>query len=161
MLVFAGCAWYNIKMLRKLVPEIPNACSKENAARITPTALSFVGDAVQTLYVRAKLVCSSDAKTGLLHVLAAKEVNATAQAHAVKRMEAVLTEEEAGVYKRCRNAKQNTMAKHASAVDYKLASGLEGLLGYLYLTGNSERAEELLTYAYDDVQGSENSTTES
>ncbi len=138
-------------MRRRLVPVIPNSYSKEDATRITPTALSFIGDAVQTLYVRTKLVSSSDAKTGLLHVLVAKEVNATAQAHAAKKIEAVLTEEEISIYKRCRNAKQNTMAKHATAIDYKLASGLEGLIGYLYLIGNSERAEVLLMYAYDNV----------
>ena len=64
----------------------------------------------------------------------------------------MLTEDEVDVYKRCRNAKQSTMAKHASAVDYKIASGLEGLLGFLYLSGQSERISELLNIAYNEEQ---------
>lgn len=143
-------------MERNTVPVIPEAVSKEEAGRMTPTALSFIGDAVQTLYVRTRLTESTDAKTGLLHVLASKEVNASAQAQAVKTAEPVFTEEEEYVFKRCRNAKQNTMAKHASAVDYKLASGFEGLIGYLYLTGQSERAQEILDYAYNRGKGNPN-----
>lgn len=145
-----------MQMDKKTVPIIPEPRSAQAVALMTPTALSFIGDAVQTLYVRTKLTDASDAKTGLLHILASKEVNAAAQAHAVKVIEPVLTEEEEAVFKRCRNAKQNTMAKHASAVDYKLASGLEGLLGHLYLTGRSDRVQELLDYAYNHNTGNQN-----
>lgn len=113
------------------------------------TSLSFVGDAVHTLAVRQKLMENRDVKTGLLHRLASQEVNAEAQAHALKRIENLLTEDENDVYKRCRNAKQSTMAKHASAVDYKIASGFEGLIGFLYLSGQSQRIAELLTLAYN------------
>lgn len=138
------------------VPVIPETVSAEKAGRMTPTALSFVGDAVQTLYVRTRLTEESDAKTGVLHILASKEVNASAQAQAVKNAEPIFTEEEENVYKRCRNARQNTMAKHASAVDYKLASGFEGLIGFLYLTGRSERVQEILDYAYNRTNGTSN-----
>lgn len=113
------------------------------------TSLSFIGDAVHTLAVRQKLMENRDVKTGLLHRLASLEVNAEAQSHALKRIENLLTEDETDVYKRCRNAKQSTMAKHASAVDYKIASGFEGLIGFLYLSGQSQRIAELLTLAYD------------
>ena len=113
------------------------------------TSLSFIGDAVHTLAVRQKLMENRDVKTGLLHRLASQEVNAEAQSHALKRIENLLTEDETDVYKRCRNAKQSTMAKHASAVDYKIASGFEGLIGFLYLSGQSQRIAELLTLAYN------------
>ena len=113
------------------------------------TSLSFIGDAVHTLAVRQKLMENRDVKTGLLHRLASLEVNAEAQSHALKRIENLLTEDETDVYKRCRNAKQSTMAKHASAVDYKIASGFEGLIGFLYLSGQSQRIAELLTLAYN------------
>lgn len=119
------------------------------AKRKEATSLSFIGDAVHTLAVRSRLVLSQDVKTGVLHHLASKEVNATSQAIALKRIEGVLTEDETDVYKRCRNTRQTTMAKHASAVDYKIASGFEGLIGYLYFTGQSERIAELLELAYN------------
>lgn len=131
------------------VPSIPNPVDKTEAKRKEATSLSFVGDAIHTLAVRSKLVLSQNVKTGVLHHLASKEVNATAQSQALKRIEGILTEDELDVYKRCRNTRQTTMAKHASAVDYKIASGFEGLIGYLYFTGQSERIAELLEIGYE------------
>lgn len=131
------------------VPVIPHPLDKQEAKRKEATSLSFIGDAVHTLAVRSRLVEGQDVKTGVLHHLASKEVNATAQAAALKRIENMLTEEETDVYKRCRNVRQTTMAKHASAVDYKIASGFEGLMGYLYFIGDSERISELLTIGYE------------
>ncbi|MBR3685757.1 MAG: ribonuclease III [Clostridia bacterium] len=131
------------------VPLIPNPIDKMEARRKEATSLSFIGDAIHTLAVRSRLVLSQDVKTGVLHHQASKEVNATAQASALKRIENLLTEEETDVYKRCRNTRQTTMAKHASAVDYKIASGFEGLLGYLYFTGQSDRIQELLEAGYE------------
>ncbi len=121
---------------------------KVEAKRKEATSLSFIGDAVHTLAVRSRLVLSQNVKTGVLHHLAAKEINATAQATAFKHIEETLSEDELDVYKRCRNTRQTTMAKHASAVDYKIASGFEGLIGYLYFIGQSERIAELLELAY-------------
>ena len=136
-------------MHRFQIPTIPNPLEKQEAKRKEATSLSFVGDAIHTLAVRSRLVEGQDIKTGVLHHQTSKEVNATAQAAALKRIESLLTEEEADIYKRCRNVRQTTMAKHASAVDYKIASGFEGLMGYLYFTGNSERIAELLTIGYE------------
>ena len=136
-------------MRKYQVPELKEPLSVQEAKCKEATSLSFVGDAVHTLAVRQRLMENRDAKTGLLHRLASKEVNAEAQSHALKRIENVLTEDETDVYKRCRNARQTTMAKHASAVDYKIASGLEGLIGFLYLSGQSERIAELLNLAYN------------
>lgn len=136
-------------MQKYQVPKLSNPISVSEAKCKEATSLSFIGDAVHTLAVRQKLMENRDVKTGLLHRLASREVNAEAQSHALKKIENLLTEDEADVYKRCRNAKQSTMAKHASAVDYKIASGFEGLVGFLYLSGQSERIEELLTIAYN------------
>lgn len=131
------------------VPTISLPLDPVQAGRKEATSLSFIGDAVHTLAVREKLALSQDVKTGVLHRLASKEVNATAQSHALKRIENMLSEEEESVYKRCRNTRQTTMAKNASAVDYKIASGFEGLIGFLYLVGRSSRIEELLNVAYE------------
>lgn len=130
------------------VPTVESPMDPIEARRKEATSLSFIGDAIHTLAVRERLVLSQDVKTGVLHHQASKEVNATAQSHALKRIEGMLTEEELNVYKRCRNVRQTTMAKHASAVDYKIASGFEGLVGFLYLTGRSKRIEELLEEGY-------------
>lgn len=139
-------------MQKYRVPLLNEPLSVGEAKCKEATSLSFIGDAVHTLAVRQRLVENTDVKTGVLHRLASKEVNAEAQSHALKRIEELLTEDELDVYKRCRNAKQSTMAKHASAVDYKIASGLEGLLGFLYLSGQSERISELLNVAYNKEQ---------
>lgn len=139
-------------MQKYRVPLLNEPLSVREAKCKEATSLSFIGDAVHTLAVRQRLVENTDVKTGVLHRLASKEVNAEAQSHALKRIEEMLTEDELDVYKRCRNAKQSTMAKHASAVDYKIASGLEGLLGFLYLSGQSERISELLNVAYNEEQ---------
>lgn len=139
-------------MQKYRVPLLNEPLSAGEAKCKEATSLSFIGDAVHTLAVRQRLVENTDVKTGVLHRLASKEVNAEAQSHALKRIEEMLTEDELDVYKRCRNAKQSTMAKHASAVDYKIASGLEGLLGFLYLSGQSERISELLNVAYNEEQ---------
>lgn len=136
-------------MQKYRVPQLAEPISVSEAKCKEATSLSFIGDAVHTLAVRQKLMENRDVKTGLLHRLASQEVNAEAQSHALKRIENLLTEDETDVYKRCRNAKQSTMAKHASAVDYKIASGFEGLIGFLYLSGQSQRIAELLTLAYN------------
>lgn len=136
-------------MQKYQVPQLEEPMSVSEAKVKEATSLSFVGDAVHTLAVRQRLVENRDVKTGVLHHLASKEVNAEAQSHALKKIETLLTEDEIDVYKRCRNTKQYTMAKHASPVDYKIASGFEGLIGFLYLSGQSERIAELLNIAYN------------
>lgn len=139
--------------MKEFMPQFTTPYSREEARRIDAGVLAFVGDAVQTLYVRARLAAELDVKSGALHRLAAHEVNATAQASALKRIESILTEEELSVYKRSRNTRKETVAKHADVVDYKIASGFEGLIGYLYLTGDVRRLSELMHVAYNDDIG--------
>ena len=79
-----------------------------------------------------------------LHKHAADEVKAEAQKELMTRILPLLTEEEMTVYKRGRNANSHTVAKHASVTDYRIATGFEALLGYLYLNGQTERILELL-----------------
>lgn len=120
------------------------------ARLMNPLVLAFVGDAVHSMYVRHKLATQSDAKSHALHLLAAGEVNASAQSLKAAVLEPLLTEEEADVFRRGRNAKQHTVAKNAELNDYKRASGFEALLGYLYLTGREERIKELLSVGADE-----------
>ena len=139
--------------MKEFMPQFTTPYSREEARRIDAGVLAFVGDAVQTLYVRTRLAAALDVKSGALHRYAAREVNATAQASALKRIEGLLTEEELTVYKRSRNAHKETVAKHADVVDYKIASGFEGLIGYLYLIGDAQRLSELIQIAYDSNIG--------
>ena len=70
----------------------------------------------------------------------------------IEYLEPQLTEEELAVYKRGRNAKSPTMAKNATMVDYRKATGLEAVMGYLYLTDRFERMVELIKNAVDGLE---------
>lgn len=104
--------------------------------------LALVGDSVYDLYVRSRLV-RKGGRVKDIHKNAVRHVNAHAQAMALDKIEEELTEDEAGVVRRARNAKQ-TPTKNADAGDYHKATALEALLGYLYLTGQTERLDRFL-----------------
>lgn len=112
--------------------------------------LSYVGDAVHTLYVREKLCAASDAHAHVLHERAVGYCNAGAQARAYERIEPLLSEEERGVYLRGRNCKNSSSAKNAGIVDYRKATGFEALVGFLYLSGQNERLARLLEESWED-----------
>lgn len=117
---------------------------KSKAINVNPIVLAFVGDAVYSLFVREKLIFENDSKSGELNKLATKSVNACAQAEFIKDILPFLTKEELGVFKRARNAKKGTKAKHATVAEYNASTGFEALLGYLYLTGEYDRLNFLL-----------------
>ena len=122
---------------------------KRQADNINPIVLAFVGDAVYSLFIREKLVFTSDFKTGELNKLATDKVNAVAQAEFVNKIMQLLTEEEILVFKRARNAKKPTKSKSASVAEYNASTGFEALLGYLYVTGNYDRLNFLLNEGKD------------
>ena len=123
--------------------EITEPVPKERASLMNPVVLAFVGDAVYTLLVRTELSVNSAAKANELNKRAAEIVSAHGQSGALERMLPLLTEEEDAVYRRGRNAKKTTKSKNASVADYVRSTGFEALLGYLYLTGQTERIREL------------------
>ena len=120
---------------------------KAQAKLINPLSLAFVGDAVQTLFVRSRLTVENNTKSGVLHHLASSELSACAQALEVKKVLPHLLPEEEEVYKRGRNCKTGRKAKNAAVTDYRKASGLEALFGYLYLIGDYDRLAFLLEIA--------------
>ena len=118
---------------------------KNKVKQMNPLVLAFVGDGVETLYVRTRLALSCGEKAHALHRKTAEEINAKAQSDQAEKVLPFLTEEESEIYHRARNSKNHHRAKNYSVVDYRRASGLEAVIGYLYLTGEEERLEELFS----------------
>ena len=118
--------------------------SVEKAWSISPVTLAFVGDAVYSLYVREKLVLTTDYGTGELQKLTSAEVSAHGQSILLNKLQSCFTEEEIAVFKRGRNAKKSTKSKNASVAEYNRSTGFEAVLGYLYLTGQNSRIIQLL-----------------
>jgi len=123
--------------------------TKQQAKNVNSLVLAYVGDAVHSLFVREKLV-STHLKAGDLHKIASNEVNAHAQSQLAENLLEQLTEEERDVFMRGRNSKNTHVAKNQTQRDYKLATGLEAVLGYLYLTGDLERIKYLLNLESND-----------
>lgn len=118
--------------------------SKKMANEKNPQVLAFVGDSIYTLYVRSYLATHHSEKSGKLHILANEYVKAKGQSAFLASIEQDLTEEELAIYKRARNYKTKSVAKNQNVVDYHRATGVEALVGYLYLSGSWERLEWLL-----------------
>lgn len=105
----------------------------------SPLTLAYIGDAGYELVIRTMVVEKGNRQASQLHRLTTSYVKAQAQAAMIEALEPELTEEELAIYKRGRNAKSYTSAKNASILDYRKATGLEALIGYLYLSGREER----------------------
>lgn len=119
----------------------------QSVEKVPALSLAFVGDAVYALYVRRHLTEKHPyMKPDRLHQMANKLVSARAQADALHYLKhaGVLSEKEWNTAKKARNKSSATRAKNATIKEYRNASGLEALIGYLDLTGESERIDELM-----------------
>ncbi len=110
----------------------------------SPSVLAYIGDTVFDLFVRSAVIGEGNVSVNKMHKKCASVVKASSQARIYERIEPMLTEEEADIMRRGRNSHQKTMAKNASAGDYHKATGLEALIGYLYMTGQNHRLFELM-----------------
>ena len=118
---------------------------------ISPLGLAYIGDAVFEMFVRLTVLTDGNAPVNRLHKKAKDLVNAKAQAQMYFRIAEELTEEEASVFRRGRNAKSFTTPKNADLMDYRHATGLEALFGYLYLKGDKQRAIGLFSLGMEDI----------
>ena len=133
--------------------------TKLEAAQLNPVALAFVGDTVYSLYVRERLALSGCGKVSQLQKVAAQVVSAKGQSEFLDKLLPNFTEEEAEIFRRGKNAKKATKSKSASSLEYNRSTGLEAVLGYLYLTGEEERIRELLSFSDVDSYALKAETT--
>lgn len=121
------------------------------AKQLNPSVLAFVGDAVYGLLVREKLA-DTPRKSGDLHSISVKLVNATAQSEAYELIKEMLSEEEIAMFKRGRNLHTSNTPKNSTKGEYHTATGLETLFGYLHIDGRSTRVKELFNRIWENFK---------
>ena len=119
--------------------------SVAESKQINPVVLAFVGDAVYSLYVRARMATSYKGKPADFQRTAGNVVSAHAQSEFLDKLLPLFTEEEKEIFLRARNAKKGSKSKNADAGEYNRSTGLEAVLGFLYLTGQEDRIKQLLS----------------
>ena len=117
---------------------------------ISTHALAYLGDCVFECCVREYLVGKGLGTSAALNREALEFVRASAQAEAMKRILPILTEEEEAFFRRGRNIGHTNVPKNATVSDYRTATGMEVLFGYLHVSGQKERIDELFRVAYLD-----------
>ena len=125
-----------------------NLGEKVPPSQYSPLTLAYIGDAVYELFVRTYLLRDANFPVNKLHKTAIGMVNAKAQSDLFQKVKDSLTEEELAIYKRGRNTNSHP-PKNADMVDYKSATGIETLIGWLYLTEQSQRILEILRMLID------------
>lgn len=120
---------------------------------VSTQALAYLGDCVLEMQVREHLVCTGLSTSGHLNEAALSFVRASAQAEAMKKLLPVLSEEEESYFRRGRNLGHSSVPKHATVSDYRTATGMEALFGFLHLAGRTERIAELFRLAYLEPNG--------
>lgn len=126
---------------------------------LSPLVYAYIGDAVYELFVRNKIIAENPDLTPYLYYLkTTMYVRASSQAIAIKRLYEELDEDEKRVVKRGRNAKSKTIPKNAKLSDYKYATALETLIGYLYLQNNIDRLNYILSQVYKIITEEQRNT---
>lgn len=115
---------------------------------LSPVVLAYIGDAVFEIYIRQRLIAGNNRKPHDLHRAATGYVSAAAQAKLLLRWQTFLSEEEADIVRRGRNTKSGQPPKNADPGDYRHATALECLVGYLYYKGEKDRLEQLIGLAF-------------
>ncbi len=133
------------------------AMTEEDVLRdYSGAALAYLGDGVMELLVRERFLKKGNMQAEKYHRNVTAVVNARSQAAAVEQLMDRLTEKEKDAYRRGRNASVHTRAKSATLGEYKKATGLEALFGFLYLTGQRARMDSLL----DEIMGGSGESNE-
>lgn len=121
----------------------------DNLARVnsmSPLTWAYIGDAVYETYIREHLINTTNLKPHKLHIEAIKYVKAKSQAQILEKLQEFLTEEEKEIVRRGRNTQNHHLPKNAEPADYMHATSFESLIGYLYLTKQNKRLNEILEF---------------
>lgn len=127
-----------------------NKLTETEAKQYSPLTLAYLGDAVYEIYVRQKIVLDANMPKNKLHLAAVDKVKASYQALVAEKIESSLSEDELDIYKRGRNASTTKVPKGANSAQYHKATGLEALLGYLYISGNEKRISEIMEKVWEE-----------
>lgn len=127
-----------------------------DAKLLSPLVWAYIGDSVYELYIRTKLVNSSNAKPHKLHIESIKYVKAKSQANVLKKITENLSDEEKDIVRRGRNTQNHHLPKNASIEEYSYSTGFEALIGYLYLNKKENRLSEILQECIKIVNFTEN-----
>lgn len=117
----------------------------------SPLTLAYIGDCIYELVIRSMLVMHGNQAVDKFHKKASKLVKASAQSAMIEVLKPHLTEDEKVIYKRGRNAKSFTVAKNATLIDYRRATGFEAVMGYLYLQEDMERIVDLVKIGLENI----------
>ena len=123
---------------------IPRQREISEVKLMPPLVWAYIGDSVYELYIRTKLVNETKLNPHKLHIEAIKYVKAKAQADTLTRIYDELTSEEKDIVRRGRNAENHHLPKNAEVIDYMYSTAFEALIGYLYLSKQDERLQEIL-----------------
>lgn len=126
----------------------------KNVREYSPLALAYIGDAVYEVMIRTVVMGRGNAPVNRYHQTTKGFVQAKGQAQFYNHIKEILTEKEEDIFKRGRNAKSSSSAKNTDILTYRHATGLEALVGYLYVDGDIDRILELMTYGLEKVEGS-------
>lgn len=119
---------------------------------MNPLEWAYIGDAVYELYVRSHLISLNRGKVEYLHKASIKYVKAKAQSEILERLLPILTEEEQNIVRRGRNTKTSHVPKNSEVIEYRRATALEALIGYLFLMKRNERVAELMKIILEDSE---------
>ena len=119
--------------------------------QMQPLVLAMIGDSVQTLFVRTEVALKYGVKVNKMNKLVSSVVQAGAQFRTFKKIEESLTEQEKDIARRARNTHIHTKAKNFSYNEYIYATALEAVIGYLYLSGQEDRLQEILKKSLEEI----------
>ena len=140
----------SLSLLEKMKQEF--SCEGKDIRTYSPLTLAFVGDCVFDLIIRTVIVERANRSPHDLHKMKSAIVKAKTQAELGEVLQEYLEEEEKDVYRRGRNAKSGTTAKNASIGDYRKATALEALIGYLFLKNQEDRILYLVKTGLDKLK---------
>ena len=119
---------------------------------ISPLVFAYIGDSVYDLIIKSILVGRGNVPVNKLHKKASDLVKASSQVMMYESIKDMLEDDEAAIFKRGRNAKSYTSAKNASKIDYRMATGYEALIGYLYMEDKIDRIYEWVKKGLEEVE---------